>query len=94
MQREQDPKTRDWTFTLGHEELVVHQRYEALSILNDFMLGIWFTIGSVCFFYEGSLRTLGVWLFVIGSVQLLLRPAIRLHRYIYFKRLPDTNHDA
>ncbi len=94
MQREQDPKTRDWTFTLGHEELVVHQRYEALSILNDFMLGIWFTIGSVCFFYEGSLKTLGVWLFVIGSVQLLLRPAIRLHRYIYFKRLPDTNHDA
>lgn len=94
MQREQDPNTRDWTFTLGHEELVVHQRYEALSILNDFMLGIWFTIGSVCFFYEGSLRTLGVWLFVIGSVQLLLRPAIRLHRYIYFKRLPDTNHDA
>ncbi len=94
MQREQDPKTRDWTFTLGHEELVVHQRYEALSILNDFMLGIWFTIGSVCFFYEGSLRTLGVWLFVIGSVQLLFRPAIRLHRYIYFKRLPDTNHDA
>ncbi|MEA2119625.1 YrhK family protein [Halovibrio sp. HP20-50] len=94
MQREQNPKTLDWTFTLGHEELVVHQRYEALSILNDFMLGIWFTIGSVCFFYEGSLRTLGVWLFVIGSVQLLLRPAIRLHRYIYFKRLPDTNHDA
>ncbi|WP_175540374.1 hypothetical protein [Halomonas sp. QHL1] len=31
---------------------------------------------------------------MIGSVLLLLRPAIRLHRYIYFKRLPDTNHDA
>jgi hypothetical protein len=94
MQKTQHPETRDWIFTIGHRELVVHQRYEVLSILNDFLLGIWFTIGSVCFFYEGGVKTLGVWLFVVGSVQLLLRPAIRLHRYIYFKRLPDTNHDA
>ncbi|NYS60421.1 YrhK family protein [Vreelandella salicampi] len=94
MQREQNPQTHDWIFTLGHRELVVHQRYEVLSILNDFMLGIWFTIGSVCFFYDGEIQTAGVWLFVIGSIQLLIRPAIRLHRYIYFQRLPDTNHDA
>jgi hypothetical protein len=94
MQREQHPQTRDWTFTVGHKELVVHQRYEVVSIFNDFLLGIWFTLGSICFFYEGSLKTVGVWLFVIGSVQLLLRPAIRLHRYIYFKQLPDTDHDA
>ncbi|AJY49275.1 MULTISPECIES: YrhK family protein [Halomonadaceae] len=94
MRREQNPQTRDWTFTIGHKELVVHQRYEVLSILNDFLLGLWFTFGSICFFYEGSLKTFGVWLFLIGSVQLLLRPTIRLHRYIYFKRLPDTDHDA
>lgn len=36
MRREQNPQTRDWTFTIGHKELVVHQRYEVLSILNDF----------------------------------------------------------
>ncbi len=94
MQRKQDPKTRDWTFTIGQRELVIHQRYEVVSMLNDFLLGVWFTLGSVCFFFEGSVKTAGVWLFVIGSVQLLLRPAIRLHRYIYFKQLPDTNQDA
>ncbi|SER43662.1 YrhK-like protein [Vreelandella subterranea] len=94
MQSEQDAKTRDWIFTIGHRELVVHQRYEVLSMLNDFLLGIWFTIGSVCFFYQGAVQTVGVWLFVLGSLQLLIRPSIRLHRYIYFKRLPDTNHDA
>ncbi|MGY4876846.1 YrhK family protein [Vreelandella aquamarina] len=94
MQRQQDPSTNDWIFTIGHRELVVHQRYEVLSMINDFILGVWFTIGSFCFFYEGEIQTIGVWLFVIGSIQLLIRPAIRLHRYVYFKKLPDTNQDA
>lgn len=94
MRRERHAGSRDWTFTIGHEELVIHQRYEVLSIVNDVMLGVWFTVGSVCFFFEGSVKTLGVWLFVIGSLQLLLRPLIRLHRYVRFKHLPDTNHDA
>lgn len=93
MRKERNSQSNDWTFTLGHEELVIHQRYEVLSIVNDFMLGVWFTVGSFCFFFEGTPKTIGVWLFVIGSVQLLIRPMIRLHRYIYFKRLPDTNHD-
>lgn len=94
MQREQNPRTRDWIFTIGHRELVIHQRYEVLSIFNDFLIGMWFTIGSFCFFYDGTIQTIGVWLFIIGSIQLLIRPAIRLHRYIYFKQLPDTDQDA
>ncbi|MDW5376927.1 YrhK family protein [Halomonas sp. HP20-15] len=94
MRRERHTDSHDWTFTIGHDELVIHQRYEVLSIINDFMLGLWFAVGSVCFFFEGGIKTLGVWLFLIGSVQLLLRPMIRLHRYIRFKQLPDTDHDA
>lgn len=94
MQRQQAPSTNDWIFTIGHRELVIHQRYEVLSMINDFLLGVWVTIGSICFFYEGEIQTLGVWLFVVGSIQLLIRPAIRLHRYIYFKKLPDTDQDS
>ena len=26
--------------------------------------------------------------------RMLIRPAIRLHRYVYFKQLPDTDQDA
>ncbi len=94
MRRERHTGSHEWTFTIGDKELVIHQRYEVLSIVNDFMLGLWFTLGSVCFFFEGGIKTLGVALFVIGSVQLLMRPLIRLHRYVRFKHLPDTNHDA
>lgn len=93
MRKEHRHATGDWTFTLGHEELIVHRRYEVLSIVNDAMLGVWFTLGSVCFFYEGGIKTLGVWLFVLGSVQLLVRPLIRLHRYVRFKRLPNASQD-
>ncbi|PRY64211.1 YrhK-like protein [Vreelandella songnenensis] len=94
MQRQQDPETQDWTFTFGHEELVIHRRYEVLSILNDFLIGIWFSVGSVCFFFEGTPKTVGVCLFVLGSIQLLIRPTIRLHRYIRFKHLPGTDQDG
>ncbi|HET8791341.1 MAG TPA: YrhK family protein [Modicisalibacter sp.] len=93
MRKERHHATGDWTFTLGHKELVVHRRYEVLSMINDIMLGVWFTAGSFCFFYEGTIKTLGVWLFVMGSVQLLLRPLIRLHRYVRFKRLPNASQD-
>lgn len=93
MHREHHQETGDWTFTLGREELVIHRRYEVLSMANDAMLGVWFTIGSFCFFYEGTIKTFGVWLFVLGSIQLLIRPLIRMHRYVRFKRLPNASQD-
>lgn len=93
MRKEHRDATDDWTFTLGHKELVVHRRYQVLSMINDTMLGIWFTLGSVCFFYEGTVKTVGVWLFVAGSVQLVIRPLIHLHRYIRFESLPNVSQD-
>jgi len=90
MCRERHQETGDWIFTFGHEELVIHRRYQVLSIINDAMLGVWFTLGSICFFFEGTVKTIGVWLFVLGSVQLVIRPLIHLHRYIRFKRLPPS----
>ncbi|WP_024950628.1 MULTISPECIES: YrhK family protein [Cobetia] len=85
---EDDPAT-DLTFRLGREELIIHRRYELASIINELVLGILFTVGSVCFFWE-QWMTLGVWLFVIGSVQLTLKPIIRLARRMHLKRLPES----
>lgn len=90
-----DAKANDQTviYTLGREELVLHQRYEIASICNDLILGLVFTIGSICFFFEGTVMTVGVWLFVIGSLQLTIRPLIRLHRHIRLKHLPASAQD-
>lgn len=70
---------------LGPEELVIRRRYETLSIVNDLLIGIWFLIGSFFFFSE-TLTYYGTWLFVIGSVEMLIRPAIRFARHVHLQR--------
>ncbi|PKY10274.1 hypothetical protein B1757_11130 [Acidithiobacillus marinus] len=80
------------TLQLGHDELLIRNRYETISIINDFMIGILFLVGSFFFFYP-SMETAGVWLFVIGSAELLIRPIIRLAHHIHLKRLPGSSWD-
>ncbi|MER7014009.1 YrhK family protein [Saccharopolyspora sp. NPDC000359] len=82
-----DPaESNQWVLRIGHEELVVRQRYEVLSIGNDFLIALWFIIGSLLFFQE-STATAGTWLFLLGSCELAVRPAIRLTRYVHLRRL-------
>ncbi|MUK02762.1 hypothetical protein GM708_13010 [Vibrio cholerae] len=81
--------SRDLELEVGSKELVLHNRYEILSILNDVMIAVWFIIGSILFFSE-STTTAGTWLFLAGSVELLIRPIIRLTRNIHIKNVTGT----
>ncbi len=69
----------------GNDEIVIRDRYETLSILNDVLIGILFVVGSVLFLSE-STSGVGTWFFVVGSAQFLLRPVIRLSRRFHLKR--------
>ncbi|WP_304451080.1 YrhK family protein [Nocardiopsis sp. YSL2] len=71
---------------IGRHELVVRQRYEAASICNDILIGLWFVAGSIMFF-SPAWSTTGTWLFLIGSVQMLIRPVIRLSRLVHVRRV-------
>ncbi len=71
---------------LGRQELVIRYRYEVASIVNDLLIAVWFVVGSVLFFSE-STTTVGTWCFLLGSVELALRPAIRLSRHLHLRRL-------
>ena len=66
----------DLTFTIGREELVIRQRWEVASIINDILIAVWFIIGSILFFNE-STTVAGTWLFLLGSIELLIRPMKR-----------------
>ncbi|MCL4311018.1 MAG: YrhK family protein [Candidatus Thermoplasmatota archaeon] len=58
--------------------------YDWLSIANDIMVGLEFVIGSIFFLpSESKYSTLGVYLFIIGSTQLLIRPMINIARRIH-----------
>ena len=77
---------RDLQLRIGHEELVLRQRYEVLSIVNDIAVALWFIVGSILFFSESTTYA-GTWLFLLGSVQLLVRPVIRLVRRVHVSRV-------
>ena len=77
------------TIKLGHEELVIRRRYEVLSIINDFMIAIWFLAGSILFLFPSVEKT-AVWMFIIGSFQFLIRPTIRLAGHIHLQRIPQN----
>ncbi len=67
------------------DELVLRDRYELVSILNDLLVAVWFLVGSVLFF-DSATTYAGTWLFVLGSAQLMLRPTIRLSRRVHLRR--------
>lgn len=70
---------------LGKYDLFFKKGYKVLYTINDFLIGIWFLIGSFMFFSDAT-KTAGVWLFVIGSFELLIRPTIRLIHDIHFRK--------
>lgn len=74
--------------SVGKHVIVLNHRYEALSILNDIFIGIFFTVGSVLFYFS-ELETWAITMFVLGSIDFLLRPVIRLARRFHVQ-VPDT----
>ena len=76
---------------IGQDELVIRQRYQVLSIVNDVLIGVWFLIGSFMFFSDEWVFT-GTCLFVLGSVEMLIRPVIRLIRHVHLQKFggPET----
>lgn len=89
----QDSERNDIEFRLGHDEVVLRKRYELVSIANDILVAVWFIAGSILFFHESTAYA-GTWLFVLGSVELLIRPVIRLARHIHIARIGGVVTDA
>lgn len=81
-----DEHDEDIEFRIGHDEVVLRNRYEIASIINDLMIAVWFVVGSILFFSEATVIA-GTWCFLAGSVQLLLRPLIRLTRRVNIQRV-------
>lgn len=74
----------------GHHELVIRGRYETLSIVNDILIGVIFVVGSFLFFSDSTAYT-ATWLFVVGSVLMLIRPSIRITRRVHLQRISLQN---
>lgn len=80
------PDSTPLVIHVGREELVIKRRYEVASIANDALIALWFVTGSIMFFSE-RWTTAGTWCFLAGSIELLVRPAIRLTRHLHLQRV-------
>ena len=78
---------------IGHDELVIRQRYEALSIANDVLIALWFLVGSILFFWESTTMA-ATWCFLLGSIEFLIRPVIRFTRLVHIRRIGGSGLDS
>jgi hypothetical protein len=64
----------------------VFEIYEWLHIANDALIGLEFLIGSFMFLSR-STQAVGIWLFVVGSAQMLIGPGIRIANKLHVRRI-------
>ena len=68
------------------KERVAHEVYEWAHVANDAVTALLFLVGSIFFLYD-SLKEWGIWLFIIGSAQMMVGPIIRTFNKIYVRRI-------
>lgn len=83
------PNDNQFVVDLGQEHIIIQRRYEALGAVNDFLIALWFLIGSF-FFLTASLVESGTWLFVVGSAQLLIKPTLKLMSLVHVSRIYNS----
>jgi len=84
---------RKFRIDTGRHVLVVRNRYQVLSRINDILTGLWFLAGSILFLFDSG-KLLGTIFFIIGSAELLIRPVIQIVRDVHLKRIdPDRGSD-
>ncbi|MFD1064836.1 YrhK family protein [Oceanobacillus locisalsi] len=87
---------RELDLHLNRVELRVTSIYKLLYQINDLVLGLIFLIGSFLFFSEDTTFA-GTILFVIGSIQMLIRPIISITHDFHLskvKKRSKYNHSS
>ena len=74
----------------GHHELIIRNRYKFYYNVNDVLIAVWFIIGSTLFFWKET-ETIAIWFFLFGSIELLIRPLMRIFREIHLKKIQSGN---
>ncbi|NAX21169.1 YrhK family protein [Vibrio sp. V39_P1S14PM300] len=77
---------RELDIDIGNRHIAIQRRYDALGAFNDLLIAVWFLVGSF-FFLNNSLVESGTWLFIVGSAQLIIKPAIKLTSLVHLGRI-------
>ncbi|MGR9048678.1 YrhK family protein [Halobacillus faecis] len=91
MSNQRSDKQKYIDLHVGKHDVFFKKTYDILYTVNDVLLGIWFLIGSIFFYFD--MKTWGVTLFVLGSTQMLIRPTIRLVHYFHMRKEYGKQYD-
>ncbi|MDC3416559.1 YrhK family protein [Aquibacillus salsiterrae] len=70
---------------LGRYDIFFKKPYQILYNVNDLLIALWFLVGSIFFLFD-EWKNAGVWLFILGSGQLGVRPLIRIIHSIHLNK--------
>lgn len=91
MSTQKDNKELD--LHLRKVELKVTSIYKLLYQINDLVLGLVFLTGSFLFFRDDTMFA-GTVLFVIGSIQMLIRPVISVVHDFHLSKVEKKGTDS
>ncbi|REJ10328.1 YrhK family protein [Halobacillus trueperi] len=92
MSNQKSDKEKYVELHIGKHDIFFKKTYDMLYTINDVLIGFWFLIGSLFFYFE-HLKNVGVTLFVLASIQMLIRPTIRLVHYFHMKKVYGDQYD-
>ncbi|ALS76430.1 hypothetical protein AUC31_15015 [Planococcus rifietoensis] len=69
-----------------NHELFIRNRYKFYYNINDVLIAVWFIIGSILFFWKET-ETIAIWFFLLGSIELLVRPLMRIFSEVHLKNI-------
>ncbi|MFP8782850.1 YrhK family protein [Planococcus plakortidis] len=85
-QKKGNASSSDIEFTSKNHELIIRNRYKFYYNVNDVLIAVWFILGSLLFFWKET-ETIAIWFFLFGSIELLIRPLMRIFSEIHLKNI-------
>ncbi|PAE23796.1 MULTISPECIES: YrhK family protein [Bacillaceae] len=71
---------------IGSYKMVIEKRYQAISFVNDMLLGVLYLIGSILFLTDVS-QTVSISFFLAGSIMMIIRAGLNLLKDLHINKI-------
>ncbi|KAF0823135.1 hypothetical protein ABE29_16715 [Cytobacillus firmus] len=71
---------------IGSYKMVIEKRYQAVSFVNDLLLGVLYLIGSILFLTDVS-QTVSISFFLAGSILMIIRAGLNLLKDLHINKI-------
>ncbi|MBG9587900.1 YrhK family protein [Cytobacillus firmus] len=71
---------------IGKYKMVIEKRYQAVSFVNDILLGVLYLIGSILLLTDVS-QTVSISFFLAGSILMIIRAGLNLLKDLHINKI-------